>query len=371
MNDASPGDIDEVGQGRGGKRVTMTDVARHAGCSQSTVSVVLNGTIGVKISRTTRKRVREAVAALGYRHQKSLQRRGTGLGQIAVIFDQADAGPEPVGYIDGVREAAWESGYVVAAYQTGSDAEMEPQTIDAVLRNRVDAIIYATVTTREVNVPEALYYAGVPVILLNCFSPDRHFPSVVPGEASGGYHATGALLDAGHRRIAHITGEMWMDAARDRLQGYRDALVDAGIAYDPALIREGDWLPGSGYEQTRALMALDDAPTAIFCSSDGMAVGCYAALNEQGLHIPRDLSVIGYDGDETPRYLTPQLTTVLLPHREMGRWAAEQALAPGPGTGEKCAPVKFECALVERASIRPPRLPALQAHQHAAAPMNR
>jgi LacI family transcriptional regulator len=371
MDDVFPGDEVGTGRGRGGKRVTMTDVAQHAACSQSTVSVVLNGTTGIKISRGTRKRVADAVAALGYRHQKSLPRRGTGIRQIAMIFDQIATSPEPVVSIDGAREAAWESGHVVAAYQTYNDAEMEPRTIDAVLRNRVEAVLYATVMTRQVSVPEALYDTGIPVVLVNCFSPDRRFPAVVPAEIAGGRNATAALLAAGHRRIAHITGEMWMDAARDRLKGYREALAGADIAYDPELIREGNWLPSAGYEHTRALMALDDPPTAIFCSNDRMAVGCYESLKEQGLRIPDDVSVVGYDDDEVARHLSPQLTTVLLPHRNMGRWAVAKALAADATPGAKYSLVKLECALIARDSIGPPRLSTPHFRRQSAMPMNK
>jgi LacI family transcriptional regulator len=337
------------------KRVTMTDVAQAAGCSQSTVSVVLNGTQGIKISSETRSRVAEAVASLGYRHQKSLPRRGTGIRQIAMIFDQIATSPEPIVSIDGAREEAWKTGHVIAAFQTYNDADMEPRTIDIVLRNRVDAIIYATVMTRQVVVPPALYNVGIPVVLLNCFSLDRHFPSVVPGEVQGGHMATNALIEAGHRRIAHITGEMWMDAARDRLRGYREALATADIPYDPDLVVEGNWLPSAGYESTRTLMSLPNPPTAIFCANDRMALGCYEALKELGLRIPDDVSVVGYDDDEVARHLSPQLTTLVLPHRTMGRWAVEKALAFTESRREKYHVVKFECPLIERDSIGPPR----------------
>ena len=356
---------------RGTKRVTMTDVAQQAGCSQSTVSVVLNGTPDIKISRETRKRVADAVAALGYRHQKSLPRRGTGVRQIALIFDQIATSPEPVVAMDGVREEAWKTGHVVSAFQTYNDAEMEPRTIDVVLRNRADAILYATVMTRQVTVPEALYNVGIPVVLLNCFSADRHFPSIVPGEVAGGHSATNALLQAGHRRIAHITGEMWMDAARDRLKGYREALATADIPYDPDLVLEGNWLPSAGYEHTRALMSLANPPTAIFCANDRMAVGCYEALKELGLRIPTDVSVIGYDDDEVARHLSPQLSTLLLPHRGMGRWAVEKALSESEGQREKYHVVKLECPLIERGSIAPPRLRAPQLRHVKDAQMNK
>jgi LacI family transcriptional regulator len=332
----------------------MTDVAQKAGVSQSTVSVVLNGTPGIKISSETRARVAAAVTELGYRHQKSLPRRGTGVRQVAIVFDQLSTTPEPAVSIDGAREEAWKTGHVIAAYQTFNDPYMEPRTIDLVLRNRADAIVYATAMTRMVSVPEALYNAGVPVVLLNCFSADRHFPAVIPGEVAGGHRATDALIGAGHRRIAHITGEMWMDAARDRLKGYRDALATADIPYDPDLVLEGNWQPSAGYEHTRTLMTSANPPTAIFCANDRMAVGCYEALKELGHRIPDDVSVIGYDDEEVARHLSPQLTTMVLPHRAMGRWAIDKALSGGELHRDKYHVVKLECPLIERASIGPP-----------------
>lgn len=343
------------------KRVTMTDVAQQAGCSQSTVSVVLNGTPGIKISQETRNRVADAVATLGYRHQKSLPRRGTGIRQIAMVYDLIATSPEPIVSIDGAREEAWKTGHVVAAFQTNSDADMESRTIDVAIRNRVDAIIYATVMTRQVEVPAELYSVGVPVVLLNCFSNDRHFPAVVPGEVAGGHVATKALIEAGHRRIAHITGEMWMDAARDRLKGYREALATADIPYDPDLVLEGNWLPSAGYDATRTLMALPNPPTAIFCANDRTAVGCYEALKELGLKIPEDVSVVGYDDEEVARHLSPQLTTLVLPHRAMGRWAVEKALTEISPKPDKYHVVKLECPLIERKSVAPPRFAAKRA----------
>ena len=332
-----------------GKRVTMTDVARLAACSQSTVSVVLNNTPGIRISHETRDRVIAVARQLGYEIIPGHAALSDRPRQIALVFDRIATSPEAVVSIDGAREMAWTTGHVVTIAQTLNDVEMEPVTIDALLRNGVDALVYATIMTRKVQVPEALYRAKVPVVLLNCYCDDRRFPSVCPGEVAGGHRATETLVRAGHRRIAIITGEMWMDAARDRLRGYRQALATADIAYDPALVREGNWQTSAGYEQTHALMRLREPPTAIFCSNDRMAVGCYEALKERGLAIPGDVSVIGYDDEEVARHLAPQLTTLVLPHREMGRWAIERALAPTPGT--KFPITKLECPLILRDSV--------------------
>ena len=145
-----------------------------------------------------------------------------------------------------------------------------------------------------------------------------------------------------------------MDAARDRLRGYRQALATADIPYDPQLVREGNWQTSAGYEHTLALMKLDDPPTAIFCSNDRMAVGCYEALKETGRAIPDDVSVIGYDDEEVARHLSPQLTTLVLPHREMGRWAVEHALAMAVRPRDRQACHRQAGMPADRARFDPP-----------------
>lgn len=352
---------DAAGGHPASNRVTMTDIARLAGCSQSTVSIVLNNTPGIHISAETRERVMEAASKLKYhgpRRRRLRKAEAAPRYPIAILFDQIASSPEPVQSMDGARDEAWKSGYIVGSYQTSNDRLVEPQTIATVLDLGVVAIIYGTVMTREVTVPAELYEAGVPVVLLNCFSRDRRFPTVIPGEVAGGRTATDALISAGHRRIAHITGEIWMDAANDRLKGYQQALEAADIVFDDSLVLEGNWQTSAGYEKTRELMAMEDPPTAIFCSNDRMAVGCYEALKELGLRIPDDVSVVGYDDEEVSRHLSPPLTTLVLPHREMGRWAVDKALSSIGTTATRHHLVKLECPLVERESIKPPRSPA-------------
>jgi LacI family transcriptional regulator, galactose operon repressor len=337
------------------RRVTMTDVARLAECSQSTVSVVLNNTPGIQISASTRERVFAAARQLEYEIARTATVPGDRPLQVAVIFDRIATSPEAVVSIDGVREAAWTTGHVVTICETLDNPEMQRRALSAVIHSETDLLIFATIMTRKVEVPRRLYAAKPPVVLLNCYSDDHAFPSVVPGEVAGGHRATGALIEAGHRRVAIITGEMWMDAARDRLKGYRQALATADIPYDPALAREGNWQPSAGYDQTNVLMDLPRPPSAIFCSNDRMAVGCYEALKERRLAIPDDVSVIGYDDEEVARHLTPQLTTLVLPHREMGRWAVEHGLALSAQRRTKYPITKLECPLIERASIASPR----------------
>jgi LacI family transcriptional regulator, galactose operon repressor len=336
------------------RRVTMTDVARLAECSQSTVSVVLNNTRGIQISTVTRERVFAAAQQLGYDIVRSARTSGERPNQVAVIFDRIATSPEAVVAIDGIRESAWATGHVVIVCETLDNPEMERRAVEAVLHSEAELIVYAASTTRKVEVPQRLYRAEPPTVLVNCYSDDRAYPSIVPGEVAGGHCATDALIEAGHRWIAVITGELWMDAARDRLKGYRQALATADIPFDPTLMREGNWQTSAGYEHTHALMELPRPPTAIFCCNDRMAVGCYEALKERRLAIPEDVSVIGYDDEEVARHLSPQLTTLRLPHREMGRWAVERGFGIAAGRREFYPIIKLECPLIPRGSIAPP-----------------
>jgi LacI family transcriptional regulator len=193
--------------------------------------------------------------------------------------------------------------------------------------------------------------AQVPTVLLNCHTHERLYSSVVPSEVLGGYAATMHLLEAGHRRIGFINGEGWIEAAAERLKGYRQALSTRDIPFDPQLVREGDWQVSDGHEHARALLALPAPPTALFCANDLMAVGAIEAARERGLHVPDQLSVVGYDDQDIARYTQPPLTTVLLPNYEMGRWATENLIAQVNGGVARRTCMKMDCPLVERDSV--------------------
>ncbi|UCI19956.1 LacI family DNA-binding transcriptional regulator [Mesorhizobium sp. B2-1-8] len=342
-------------------RVTMTDIARAAGCSQATVSFVLNNSPGIRLSQQTRERVIEAARALGYSapafsalNKPATAFEGTfdGLdGVIGFAVDQLATSPEAVVAIEGARQASWNAGNVLLVAQTMGDAVMEPRAIAALTKRGISALIYMTIFTREITAPDFLYGLDIPVILLNCYTSDYAFPAVVPSEIAGGQSSTRHLISHGHRRIATITGEPWMQAAQDRLKGYRRALATADIPFDPELVVEGDWSASAGYAATVKLLALKDRPTAIFCQNDRTAIGCYEALKEAGLHIPADISVVGYDDEEIARHLFPPLTTSILPHMAMGQWAIEQLEAPAVAGRGRYPITKLECPLVERESV--------------------
>jgi LacI family transcriptional regulator len=335
------------------RRPTMTDVARLAGVSQSSVSLVLNNMVGARISDSTRDRVVEAAREIGYRLPagRRHERVETERNVIAYLVDEISTSPHPVVTLDGARDSGWEAGFLVQTYVTRSDPELEAATFDLIRRNpNIVGVIYSTIFTRMVPPPAIL--KDFPTVLLNCYTQDHRAHSIVPGEVAGAFVATQYLIGHGHRRIGFINGEPWMDASGDRLKGYRQALATADVAFDPQIVRHGDWLPLRGYELALELLRAPSPPTALFCANDLMAIGALDAAREMGLRVPEDLSVMGYDDQELARYTHPPLSTLTLPNYEMGRRAAEVLveLATKIRTVWPRS-IKIDGPLVERASV--------------------
>ena len=332
------------------RRPTMIDVANEARVSQTTVSLVLNNADGAHLSAETRARVVKAAAKLGYEpgRRRSVPNPSSAA-MIGFICEELTTDPwTSIGY-DGVREKAWEFGVIVSVVATHGDAEMERAALIRLGSQPLLGLIYATINTRLIHAPLTL--PRTPTVLLNCRLANCALPSVVPGDLAGGSAATDFLIRAGHRRIGYINGESRMVCARSRLKGYRKALAVAGLPFDPDLVREGNWQPLSGYECTRELMRLTSPPSAIFCGNDMMAVGCYDALRELGMKIPEDVAVMGYDDREIAQHLRPSLTTVLLPHFEMGTIAAAVLLETTTRPSDGPEQITVECPIVKRMSV--------------------
>ena len=339
-------------------RSTMTDVARLAGVSQSSVSLVLNGMTGARISDATRERVTRAAQELGYAlpGQRRAERRNGVRNKIAFIIDEISTSPHPVVSLDGVRDEAWESGLVVTSYVTRSNTDLEQATLEAIVNDsQVIGIIYATIFTREVVLPDLV--DSLPLVLLNCYVADKRHTSIVPAEVAGGFNATEYLIKNGHHRIGFINGESWMDASTDRMRGYRQALATHDIPYNKDLVREGDWLPLKGYQLAKELLNISPRPTAILCANDLMALGAIEAAAELGLLVPDDVSIMGYDDHELARYTHPPLSTLVLPNYQMGRHAAELLIdAFTSGKQIRKGVIKVDGPVVERGSVNAVRI---------------
>jgi LacI family transcriptional regulator len=173
--------------------------------------------------------------------------------------------------------------------------------------------------------------------------------SVTYDDFGGARMATRYLFERGHRRIAHLQGDIRYDTALARRAGYEQALRDAGLPVDPELIRIANWDMPMSAAAVESLLALEDPPTAIFAGSDEMALGAIDRLRAKGIHVPEEIAVVGFDGIALAQELTPPLTTIKVPFQEIGRRAAELLLS-GAQPDEHAAPIVLPVELIEAQS---------------------
>ncbi len=328
------------------KKPTMSDIARVVGVSQATVSLVLNDAPGTRISAVRRKRVLEVAEELGYRKLSQPHQPGRVIG---LMINELTTSQHAASLLEGAREEAAARDCLLAVMPTLSVPQIENDALDYLSKRPLVGIIYATLLTQAVKPPNRL--TDIPTVLLNCHCVHSRLTSVVPGDVVGGFTATSVLLEAGHRRVAMINGEDWIQASCDRLQGYRQALVTHDVPIDPSLIVSGGWTMRSGRDQTHRLLDLPNPPTAIFCYCDRMALGAYEAVRARGLRIPRDVSIVGFDDEPFAADMAPPLTTLVLPHEDMARWAVSQLFEDPSMSRGSPQRLKLECRLVERQSV--------------------
>ncbi|AZZ51751.1 LacI family DNA-binding transcriptional regulator [Rathayibacter festucae] len=333
--------------GRNGPVVTMRDVAKAAGVSVATVSHVINDKPGARIGEGARLRVQEAVAALGYRPNALAKTLRHGSSRfIGLVADAIATTPFAGQIIHGAQDEAWKHGYVLLIANTEGDRAAEDEAIAMMLEHQVHGILYSTWVHREIVVPEMLQQAGT--VLVNCFAPGSGLPAVVPDEEQGGRTAAEELLAAGHRRIAFLNTTTDSPARNGRLAGYRAALAAAGISFDVELVVDTSPEQEGGYLATERVLA--SRATAVFCHNDRVAMGLYDGLRERGLRIPEDVAVIGFDNqDVIAAHLRPPLSTVALPHYELGAAGVRALLGTERGAADR--PQLIPCPPVRRRSI--------------------
>ena len=335
---------------------TMSDVARMAGVSQSCVSLVLNDAPGSRVPAKTRERVLRAASSLNY----SLPHRGprpsstpVAKRTIAFVTDEISISPHTVLQINGVRDAAWAQEFLVQTYVTRSHKALEDATISAVLSDAgITGLIYANSFTRELELPSS--QRTIPTVLVNCYMKTAPFQPCWPTMSAAGGRRPSICCRSGttdrddHRRA--LDGRL-----HDRLRGYRDALTSAGIEFDVSLVRYGDWSVASGYKRTLSLMGRPNPPTAFYCASDLMALGCFQALSSLGLSVPNDVSVVGHNDIDLAQYLEPALTSCRPPNYELGQRAVEILLDIVQGVDEHEAAVsRLDSKLILRSSVAAP-----------------
>ena len=303
--------------------VTMRDVAESAGVSVTTVSHVINNTRNVNPS--TRQRVEQSMHRLGY--QPNVLARSLRKGEthtIGIILPDS-TNPYFAEVVRGIEDSSFSQGYSVILCNSDNDLAKERLYANVLLEKQVDGIIMVAAGSSGENILH-LQARHVPLVLVDRRVPDIEADYVFADNQQGGSLATGHLIDLGHRAIACITGPLGVQLSSERISGYRQALETAGINIREEWIVEGDFQFQSGNDAARVLFENEPVPTAIFACNDLMAIGAYRYTQEKGYHIPKQLSIVGFDDVSLAAYTNPPLTTVRQFKHEMGSLAARLLL---------------------------------------------
>jgi DNA-binding LacI/PurR family transcriptional regulator len=331
--------------------LVMADVAARAGVSHQTVSRVING--HPSVAPLTRERVQQAIAELGYRPNLAARALVTGstrtIGLVTIKINQYG----PAQTMLGLEEAARAAGYSLSvSILDDATAEAMREAVDRFVAQSVDAIV-ALATYDDAAEAMHLIDAPVPLVAVQVGGQEDH-PAVGVDQESGARLATRHLLDLGHRTVHHVAGPADSQEARGRTAGWRAELVAAGAPV-PEIVR-GDWTPSSGHAAGRTLagrIRAGEDITAVFLANDQMALGLLAAMHEEGLEVPGDLSVVGFDDLPEAPYFTPPLTTVRQDFAELGRRGVQLVLARL--AGETLHADLVPAPLLVRASTGPAR----------------
>lgn len=334
---------------RAGNGTTIAFIAQQSGVSVPTVSKVINGRSDV--APETRRRVEAAISEFGYRRLGREQRVAP---MLEVIFHELDS-EWALEIVRGVERVAGK--YHLAVVLSEMQGRRIPGRgwIEGVLARRPTGVI-AVFSDLSASTRNQLKTRGIPFVIVDPTGEPLHdTPSVGATNWNGGLSATRHLLSLGHTRIAIIGGPEDILCSRARLDGYRAAMDAAGVPIDPGLISHGMFHVEEGIEKGRALLRLPDPPTAIFAGNDLQALGVYQAARELRLHIPEDLSVVGFDDLPVARWVGPPLTTVRQPLIDMAVTASEMVLAMARGEHPSQARVELTTELIVRESTAPPR----------------
>lgn len=337
---------------------TIFDVAERAGVSYSTVSRVVNEFAHVRPS--TRARVRAVMDELGYVPNVKARSLAGGRSRVIGVLIYNLNTTYSVEVVRGIDEEVAKLDYDMILSTSHHRRKKEADHVAKLTSGLVDGLLIVLPSNLEAYV-DSLERLGYPYVLIDHQGlPRKGSGSVQATNIQGGYAATRHLLDLGHQRIGIITGPYSdphaVNCAVDRLSGYRSALAEAGVAFDPELVHEGAFLFESGRAGAERLLALDEPPTAIFAGSDESAFGVLSVARKRGLAVPGDLSVVGFDDIPEAAYRQPGLTTVRQPLRDMGRKATNMLINHLEGDEQILSRIELPTTLVERATTGPPRV---------------
>lgn len=322
-------------------RVTAADVARKAGVSQPTVSLVLSKNPNARVAKATRARVLQVAKELGYRPNRLAQglvhQRSFALGLIVPGF----ANPVYANIVSGAERVAAEEGYAVLLCET--EQVNVHQHLQALIDRRVDGVIIAGVAAATLPQEDL---ACLNVVLIN--QPSEHYATVAGDSLEAGRIAANHLLELGHERIAFIGPSTSLPAFRLRERGFADGLRAGGIVSPSDYWQRADANVAGGQTAMRTLLALPEPPTAVFCATDIIALGAHKAASRAGLKLGVEMSILGCDDIEMNTLVSPELSSIRTPQRELGARAVRLVIQQLDGDGTDATTHMLPVKLIKR-----------------------
>ena len=305
-----------------------------------------------QVSAETSERIRKIAEQAGYRASAAARSLVVGRSHTIGVVVTSIADPFVAGVVRGIEDTAEERGYSVFLANSNAEPERELRVARSFEERRVDGIIVTSSRVGAMHVP-LMERMHVPVVLLNNQHPSEFAHSVLIDNVPASMDATRHLVRLGHQRIAYLGDRFGHQSDTERFTGYRRAIEEAGLGFAPELVVHGNGKPEGGGQAMAHLLALPNRPTAVFCYNDMSALGALRQIRAQGLAVPRDLSVVGFDDLYFCQYLDPPLTTVRQPLRQMGRMAMETLLHIFEGQ-HSTYNIKVEGQLIVRQSTASP-----------------
>ncbi|WP_440103600.1 substrate-binding domain-containing protein [Streptosporangium sp. H16] len=331
-----------------GDRPSITRVAQLAGVSATTVSHALNGRRPV--ADETRRRVLAAIDQLGYRPNVLARGLRTSRSQTIGLIIPDITNPFYPALARGLQDVLGPAGYDEIISNTDGDRELERAAIEQMIARQVDGLAFAVFHTHAEDLLPVIG-AGIPVVRLGGRLVQAGVDVVHSDDEGGAAEATRYLLERGYRRIGFVCGPHAEGPAAERVAGYRSALLAAGADADPRLVAHTHFSRAGGSSGTARLLDLPEPPDAVLCANDIMAIGALDTAEERGLRVPADLAVMGFDDIEAASLVSPGLTTMANPAREIGQACARRLLERlRGGTAQPSAETVIPARLVRRRS---------------------
>jgi DNA-binding LacI/PurR family transcriptional regulator len=333
------------------KRISIKDIAVAAGVSHSTVSRALEKSPLVR--QETAENIQRIAQQMGYRVSAIARGLATNRTRTIGVVVTTIADPFVGEVVSGIEEAANEHGYSVFLANSNAEPEREINVVHSFEERRVEGIVVTASRVGALYIP-MLSEMRVPVVLINNQRPGEFVHSVMIANVAASREATSHLIGLGHRRIAYLGDQFGYQSDTERFAGYREALEQADLPFQPGLVVHADGRPEGAMQAMERLLALPQLPTAVFCYNDMSALGALKRIRLSGLRVPDDISLVGFDDLFLAQYTDPPLTTVRQPKHYMGRLAMETLLRLLSGSTSE-ENVKVPGELVIRESTAPPK----------------